>query len=54
MRYKIFGRRTGLKVSEYALGTEMLGTRFGYGTEPEEARGILKAYVEAGGNFIDT
>ncbi len=54
MRYKIFGQRTGLKVSEYALGTGLLGKRFGYGTEPEEARGILEAYVGAGGNLIDT
>lgn len=54
LRYKIFGKQTGLKVSELALGTAMFGTRWGYGAEPEEARRIFDAYGEAGGNFIDT
>ena len=38
MRYRMFGERTGLRVSELALGTGTFGTRWGYGAEPEEAR----------------
>jgi aryl-alcohol dehydrogenase-like predicted oxidoreductase len=53
MRYKVFGDRTGLKVSELALGTGMLGKAYGYGTEADEAQKILECYVEAGGNLID-
>ncbi len=54
MRYKLFGRHTGLRVAELVLGTGNFGTRWGYGTEPMEARRILDAYAEAGGNFLDT
>jgi aryl-alcohol dehydrogenase-like predicted oxidoreductase len=54
MRYRIFGQRTGLKVSELALGTGMFGTAFGYGASPAQARDILQGFEEAGGNFIDT
>jgi aryl-alcohol dehydrogenase-like predicted oxidoreductase len=54
MRYKLFGQHTGLRVSELVLGTGNFGTRWGHGTEPDEARRILDAYAEAGGNFIDT
>jgi aryl-alcohol dehydrogenase-like predicted oxidoreductase len=31
MRYTTFGRRTGLRVSQYALGTGNFGTRWGAG-----------------------
>lgn len=54
MRYKIFGRRSGLRVSELALGTGNFGTGWGHGAEPDEARKIFDSYVDAGGNFIDT
>jgi aryl-alcohol dehydrogenase-like predicted oxidoreductase len=54
VRYKVFGRHTGLRVSELVLGTGVFGTRWGHGSEPDEARRILDAYAEAGGNFIDT
>ena len=54
MRYKIFGRRTGLRVSELALGAGNFGTRWGHGAERAEAKKVFDAYVEAGGNFIDT
>jgi aryl-alcohol dehydrogenase-like predicted oxidoreductase len=54
MRYKLFGRGTGLRVSELALGCGTFGTRWGYGSEPEEARRVFDGYVEAGGNFLDT
>ena len=33
MRYKIFGRRTGLRVSELALGTGNFGTGWSHGAE---------------------
>jgi aryl-alcohol dehydrogenase-like predicted oxidoreductase len=54
MRYKVFGKQTGLRVSELVLGTGNFGTGWGYGTEPDESRRILDAFLEAGGNFIDT
>jgi aryl-alcohol dehydrogenase-like predicted oxidoreductase len=54
MRYKIFGERTGLKVSELALGTGMFGQTWGYGATPDEAKRIIEGFADAGGNFIDT
>jgi aryl-alcohol dehydrogenase-like predicted oxidoreductase len=54
MRYKLFGKHTGLRVSELVLGTGVFGTRWEHGAEPDEVRHIFDAYVEAGGNFIDT
>lgn len=54
MRYKIFGKRTGLKVSELVLGAGMFGQTSGYGTPPEEVRRIITGFADAGGNFIDT
>jgi hypothetical protein len=54
MRYRLFGRGTGLRVSELALGGALFGIAWGYGTEPGEALRILEAYADAGGNFIDT
>lgn len=54
MRYTTFGRRTGLRVSEIALGTGNFGTGWGHGAERQEAQKIFEGYVEAGGNFFDT
>lgn len=54
MKYKSFGRRTGLRVSELALGAGNFGTRWGHGAERDEAKKLFDAYVAAGGNFIDT
>lgn len=54
MRYTTFGRNTGLRVSELALGTGNFGTQWGYGSEKEEARAVFDGYANAGGNFIDT
>ncbi|MDN3351514.1 aldo/keto reductase [Actinomadura sp. DC4] len=54
MRYTAFGRRTGLRVSEYALGTGNFGTGWGTGTEQDEARRVFDGFAEAGGVFIDT
>ncbi|WP_443060939.1 hypothetical protein [Streptomyces sp. NBC_00464] len=38
MRYATLGHRTGLRVSEYALGTANFGTGWGAGGAPDEAR----------------
>ncbi len=54
MKYKIFGKKTGLRVSELALGTGAFGTRWGHGADPAESRKIFNKFLEAGGNFIDT
>ncbi len=53
MRYKLLGR-SGLRVSELCLGTMTFGEEWGWGASKEESRRIFDAYVERGGNFIDT
>jgi aryl-alcohol dehydrogenase-like predicted oxidoreductase len=53
MRYTLLGR-SGLRVSELALGTMTFGEAWGWGASEETCREIFDAYVEAGGNFIDT
>ncbi|MFE3824878.1 aldo/keto reductase [Streptomyces sp. NPDC059092] len=54
MRYTTFGRNTGLRVSEYALGTANFGTLWGGGANREESRKIFERFAEAGGTFIDS
>lgn len=54
MQYTTLGRRTGLRISEFALGTGNFGTRRSAGSEPDEARMVFERFVEAGGTFIDT
>lgn len=53
MKYTAFGK-TGLRVSQVALGTGNFGTGWGYGADPDVAESIFNAYADAGGNFIDT
>jgi len=53
MRYKLLGR-SGLRVSELALGTMTFGEEWGWGAGKDESRRVFDAYVAAGGNFIDT
>jgi aryl-alcohol dehydrogenase-like predicted oxidoreductase len=53
MRYKLLGK-SGLRVSELALGTMTFGEDWGWGASKEESKKVFDAYVEAGGNFIDT
>lgn len=53
MKYKLFGN-TGLKVSEICLGTMTFGTEWGWGCDKATSKKIFDAYVNAGGNFIDT
>ncbi len=45
---------SGLRVSPLCLGTMTFGKEWGWGSEPEDAKRILDAYVDRGGNFIDT
>ncbi|MEH2117184.1 aldo/keto reductase [Nostoc sp.] len=53
MKYKLLGK-SGLRVSELSLGTMTFGEDWGWGASVDESRKIFDAYVEAGGNFIDT
>ena len=53
MKYTPFGK-TGLRVSQLALGTGNFGTGWGHGADPETSKAVFNAYAEAGGNFIDT
>src|SRR5918999_3652398 len=53
MRYKLLGR-SGLRVSEVALGTMTFGDAWGWGAPKEESRRMFEAFLDAGGNFVDT
>ncbi|MQY22124.1 aldo/keto reductase [Nocardia macrotermitis] len=53
MRYQTFGRRTGLRVSEFVLGTANFATSEA-GAGPEGSRQIFEAFADAGGTTIDT
>ena len=53
MRYHTFGRQTGLRVSEYALGTANFGTSDA-SAGPEASRAIFDAFAAAGGTTFDT
>ncbi len=53
MRYKILGD-SGLKVSEICLGTMTFGEESGFGTNKLESQRMFAAYLDAGGNFVDT
>src|SRR4051794_20530061 len=53
MRYQTFGRQTGIRVSEYALGTASFGTSEGSAGR-DGAREIFEAFVAAGGTTFDT
>jgi aryl-alcohol dehydrogenase-like predicted oxidoreductase len=53
MLYTLLGK-SGLRLSELALGTMTFGETWGWGASREESRRILDAFVAAGGNFVDT
>jgi aryl-alcohol dehydrogenase-like predicted oxidoreductase len=53
MNYHLLGR-SGLRVSELALGTMTFGPDWGWGADKETSQALFDAYAEAGGNFIDT
>jgi aryl-alcohol dehydrogenase-like predicted oxidoreductase len=54
MKYRLLGR-SGLRVSELCLGCATFGTNWGpIGSDEAESGRIFDAFVEAGGNFVDT
>ena len=53
MRFRYLGP-SGVRVSEMCLGTMTFGEDWGWGASKEESRAIFEAFVECGGNFIDT
>jgi len=53
MHYRHLGR-TGLRISQLALGVANFGGRWGHGASREDADRIYRQYREAGGNFVDT
>jgi aryl-alcohol dehydrogenase-like predicted oxidoreductase len=53
MKYRLLGK-SGLRVSEAALGTMTFGDEWGWGSPKAEAQIVYETYREAGGNFIDT
>lgn len=46
--------RSGLRVSPLCLGTMTFGEDWGWGTPIGQSYDILSAYLERGGNFLDT
>ncbi|MFA4924748.1 MAG: aldo/keto reductase [Ignavibacteriaceae bacterium] len=53
MKYKLLGK-SGLRVSEICLGTMTFGEEWAIGTGKDESIKIYDAFLNAGGNFIDT
>jgi aryl-alcohol dehydrogenase-like predicted oxidoreductase len=53
MKYRLLGK-SGLRVSEAALGAMTFGDEWGWGSPKAEAQKVYETYREAGGNFIDT
>jgi aryl-alcohol dehydrogenase-like predicted oxidoreductase len=53
MRYKLLGR-SGLRVSEICFGTMTFGEDWGWGADKDECKKMFKAFLDAGGNFVDT
>src|SRR6202171_6032171 len=52
-KYRLLGK-SGLRVSEAALGARTVGDEWGWGSPKAEAQKVYETYPEAGGNFIDT
>ena len=53
MNYKLLGK-SGLRVSELALGAMTFGEEWGWGSNKDECKKVFDAFANAGGNFIDT
>ena len=53
MRYRLLGK-SGLRVSELALGTMTFGEDWGFGASREESKKQFDMFAEQGGNFIDS
>ncbi len=46
--------RSGLRVSPFCLGTMTFGEDWGFGSSVEDSVKIMDAYIDRGGNFLDT
>ena len=46
--------RSGLRVSPLCLGTMTFGLDWGWGSSADDSRSIMDAYIDRGGNFLDT
>jgi len=53
MKIKLLGR-SGLRVSELCLGTMTFGKEWGFGTDKKDSKKVFDAFINAGGNFLDT
>ena len=53
MKYRLLGN-SGLRVSEFALGTMTFGSDWGWGAPREESQRVYDAFRDSGGNFVDT
>ena len=53
MEYRTLGK-TGIRISELFLGAMTFGEQGGVGAPLAECRSMLDAYLDAGGNVIDT
>src|SRR5258708_15202779 len=53
MRYKVLGK-SGVRISEVALGTMTFGEDWGWGAPPDVSGRILDLFADDGGNVIDT
>lgn len=53
VRYTLLGN-SGLRVSEFALGTMTFGPDWGWGASESESAKQFELFAEAGGTFIDT
>lgn len=53
MHYHLLGK-SGLRVSQVCLGAMGFGEEWGYGANREESRRIFDAFIDGGGNFVDT
>ncbi|MFA6597998.1 MAG: aldo/keto reductase [Ignavibacteriaceae bacterium] len=53
MKYKLLGK-SGLRVSEICLGTMGFGEAWINGANKEESKKVFDAFINGGGNFIDT
>lgn len=53
MHYRRLGN-SGLLTADLSLGTMIFGDDSARGTSPEDSRAIIDAYLDAGGNHLDT
>lgn len=53
MKYKLLGK-SGLRVSEFSLGTMTFGLEWKWGSDKDESKRVFDLYANAGGNFLDT